>query len=456
VSAKRRILIVDDDAGIRFPVRRFLAGRGYDVQEADSAAAALESFKMARPDAAVLDFSLGDGDGLSLLRQLKALEPSLPVILLTGHGTIDLAVQAIKEGAEQFFTKPVELQALEVAIERALDTQRLRQVSALGRNVRQRKAVDPFLGESAVIRRLADRTTKLLATNVPLLVQGETGTGKGVLARWIHENGSRQDEAFVDLNCAGLSRELLETELFGHERGAFTGAVAAKQGLFELAHRGTVFLDEIGEVDPQVQPKLLKVVEELRFRRLGDVRDRQVDVRLIAATHRDLAQLVAEQKFREDLFYRLNAFPLVVPPLRERGDDVVLLARSLLERIGAEMGRPGLRLSGSAERALVGRAWPGNVRQLRNVLEHAVLLGEGPLVESSDFGESVTTKPFSPATGDPADMTLARAEARHIRAVLEQEDWVVPRAAAVLGLSRSTLYERIRKHGIVLPSSDAG
>jgi transcriptional regulator with GAF, ATPase, and Fis domain len=248
--------------------------------------------------------------------------------------------------------------------------------------------VDPFLGESPAIRQLAVQAGRVVASTIPILIQGETGTGKGVLARWLHENGPRADEAFVDLNCAGLSRDLLETELFGHEKGAFTGAVTAKPGLMEMAHRGTLFLDEIGDVDLQVQPKLLKVMEELRFRRLGDVRDRQVDVRLVAATHRDLVRLVQEEKFREDLFYRINTVSLLVPPLRERGRDVVLLARSFMARIGSELGRPGVRLSEGAESALGSRPWPGNIRQLRNVLEQAVLLSERTILEAEDLRDT--------------------------------------------------------------------
>ncbi len=355
----RKVVIVDDEADVRLPLRRFLLGKGYAVLEADSVASVRAVLGQESVDAAVVDFSLPDGDGLDVLRSVKAQDASVPVVLLTGHGSIDLAVKAIKEGAEQFFTKPVELPALLVVIERALENRRMRQVSLAGKSVQARQTVDPFFGESAVIRKLAADAARIVASTVPVLVCGETGTGKGVLARWLHQNGPRAEEAFVDLNCAGLSRDLLETELFGHEKGAFTGAVAAKQGLLEIAHRGTMFLDEIGDVDLQVQAKLLKVVEDLRYRRLGDVRDRQVDVRLLAATHRDLGRLVQEQKFREDLYYRLSTIPLVVPPLRERGSDVILLARRLVERISTEMGRPGVRLSGAAEQELVSRPWPG-------------------------------------------------------------------------------------------------
>ena len=444
----RKILLVEDEEDVRLPLRRFLLGKGYTVLEASGLSSAKDQLRAQSVDAAVVDFSLEDGDGLEVLRSLKAQDASLPVVLLTGHGTIDLAVTAIKEGAEQFFTKPVELPALLVVIERALDNRRMRQVSLAGKSSQARQAVDPFFGESPAMRRLATEAARVVASPLPVLIQGETGSGKGVLARWVHQNGPRADEPFVDLNCAGLSRELLESELFGHEKGAFTGAVAAKQGLLEVANKGTVFLDEIGDVDLQVQAKLLKVVEDLRFRRLGDVRDRVVDVRLVAATHRDLGRLVQEQKFREDLFYRISALPLVVPPLRERGQDVILLARRLLQRISTEMGRPGMKLSTAAEQALGARAWPGNVRQLRNVLERAALLSDHANLEPDDMGEGPGATPPSATPG--ARMTLAEAERLHIEAVLREERGAVARAAEVLGISRSSLYERIKKHGIVV------
>ncbi len=441
-----RILVVDDEEDVRLPLRRFLEAKGYQVLEADSTGTALECARRHSLDAAVLDFSLPDGDGLDLLRAFRAQDASLPVVLLTGHGTIDLAVTAIKEGAEQFLTKPVELPALQIVLERAIENRRLRRLSLVGKSSQARQAVDPFFGESAAIRKLAAQAARVASSSIPVLIQGETGTGKGVLARWLHRNGPRADDPFVDLNCAGLARELLETELFGHEKGAFTGAVAAKTGLLEMAHRGLLFLDEIGDVELPVQAKLLKVVEDLRFRRLGDVRDRQVDVRLVAATHRDLGRLVQEQKFREDLYYRISAIPLVVPPLREREGDVVLLARRLVERISAEMGRPGVRLSGAAEQTLAAHSWPGNVRQLRNVLERAVLLSDHPLLGAEDVGDNLAVGPAAAAAS--SRMTLVEAERLHIEGVLSAERGVVPRAALVLGLSRSALYEKLKKHGL--------
>ncbi|HET9314613.1 MAG TPA: sigma-54 dependent transcriptional regulator, partial [Vicinamibacteria bacterium] len=305
--APRRLLVVDDDPSGRFALREYFTLRGYEVDDADSLRAAIESFQAARPDAAVLDYALPDGTALDLLPRLRALDSTVPLVVLTGHGSIDLAVQAVKEGAEHFFTKPVELATLAVVIERLLDQQRQRQRVLAGKTREARRTVDPFLGTSAAVRRLAEEASRVQASDSPMLIHGETGTGKGVLAAWLHRQGPRSEEAFVDLNCATLSKELLESELFGHEKGAFTGAVSAKPGLLEVAHRGTLFLDELGDMDPAVQPKLLKVLEEKRYRRLGEVRDRQVDVRLIAATHQDLAALVNSKTFRQDLFYRVAA-----------------------------------------------------------------------------------------------------------------------------------------------------
>jgi DNA-binding NtrC family response regulator len=447
---EKRLLLVDDEPSVRRPIRRFFEGRGYRVTEAGSQAEAVEAFQAERPDAALLDYSLPDGDGLALLQRLRALDASVPAVILTAHGSIDLAVRAIKEGAEQFFTKPVELSALQVVLERLLENERLRHVSEVDRSQRSREAVDPFFGESPAIRRLADQAARVAGSSAPILILGETGSGKGVLARWLHERGPRADEAFVDLNCAGLSRELLESELFGHQKGAFTGAVAGKPGLMEMAHRGTLFLDEVGEIDIQVQAKLLKALEEMRFRRLGDVRDRQVDVRLMAATHRDLDRLVQEGRLREDLYYRIRGIPLAVPPLRERGGDVTALARRLVDRIGIEVGRPGVRLSPDAEAALAAHSWPGNIRELRNVLEHAVLLSARDLLDASDLYDSLTPRP---SQAQDHRMTLAQAEKRHVERVLQAEGGVVPRAAEVLGISRTALYERIRKHGISVPRS---
>jgi DNA-binding NtrC family response regulator len=449
------LLVVDDEEDIVAPIRSFFERRGYAVREADTIAAAVREFEAGSVDAALLDYSLPDGNGIDLLRRLRTLDSTLPCVMLTAHGSIDLAVKAVKEGAEQFFTKPVELPALLVVLERLIDVRRLRQVSNANRTRAARGAVDPFGGKSPALRRLAEQAQRVAGASLPVLVLGETGSGKGVLARWLHDHGPRAAEPFVDVNCAGLNRELLESELFGHQKGAFTGAVAAKVGLLEAAHRGTLFLDEIGEMDLAVQAKLLKVLEDMRFRRLGDVQDRRVDVRIVAATHRDLGALVQEGRFREDLYYRIKTVPLRVPPLRERGADLLALARAFVVRIGSELSRPGARLSPEAEEALLSYRWPGNVRELRNILERAVLLAADDTLGVDDFRDLLTTPPPR-AHADSVEpegrgLTMEEIERRHIERTLRDEDFRVPRAAKILGIPRSSLYERIRKFGIELP-----
>jgi len=445
--SKGKVLIVDDEPGVRFGMREFLEAHGYKAYDTDRCKVAEDLFRTMRPDAAVVDYLLPDGTALDLLPRLKAIDPGVPLIILTGHGSIDLAVRAIKEGADQFLTKPVDLSALLVVLERSLENQRNHRKQIARKSQQARQTVDPFIGSSAAIRQLTEQAKRVLSTESPILLLGATGVGKGVLAQWIHNNSSRCEEALVDLNCAGLSRELLETELFGHEKGAFTGATTSKPGLFEVAHRGTVFLDEIGDVDPQVQPKLLKVLEEQRFRRLGDVRDLQIDVRLIAATCHDLGQLMRENKFRSDLYYRISTIPLVVPSLRERVEDIPTLARHLLAKCAADLGRSGLDLSPDAERALQAYIWPGNIRELRNVLERAALLSEQRTLRATDLRFDNAANGETPAYD--SRLTLTELERRHIELALAEEHGHVERAAKRLGIPRSSLYQKIRKFRII-------
>ena len=310
------------------------------------------------------------------------------------------------------------------------------------------KIVDPFVGASAAIQQLERQARKVLGAERPILLQGETGAGKGVLARWLHHHGPRADEAFIDLNCASLPRELLESELFGHERGAFTGAVASKLGILELANRGTLLLDEIGDMEVGLQPKLLTALEEQRFRRVGEAKDRQVDVQLIAATHQDLSRLVAQKSFRSDLYYRISTIPLVIPALRDRAEDIPLLARRLLERLAGEIGRPGLDIDRQAEAALQQYAWPGNIRQLRNVLERAMLLSDYDVLRAGDLEFDRTPSPTG--TDHGTDLTLEELERQHIARVLRLEGGRVEQAAKRLGVSRSSLYSKIKRFQIVV------
>ena len=329
-------------------------------------------------------------------------------------------------------------------VDRALENRQNRRARLLRQKREKRQEPNPFVGRSPALRRLERDAHKVMESMVPILIQGETGTGKGVLANWLHRNGPRAEESFVDINCAGLSGELLESELFGHVKGAFTSADQNKVGLFEIAHRGTVFLDEIGDLALEVQPKLLKVLEEQRFRRLGDVRDHRVDLRLIAASHQDLGQAVEEGTFRRDLYFRLSTISLVVPPLRERPEDVPALAELFLESL-SHPGQPPLALSPGATEALIHYAWPGNVRELRNVLERAALLAEGSVLELEDLRfQQSAPRP----TAVPLPTTLEEMEIHHIREALRAAGGQVTRAAERLAIPRSTLYQKLKRYGI--------
>jgi len=393
----------------------------------------------------ICDFRLPDGDASNVLERLRMIDSGVPLIVVTAHGSIDLAVHMIKEGAAHFITKPLELSVLLVVVQRLLDDRRRAARADAAAAVQRREEADPFCGTSDVIRRLHETTAAIAASDATVLIGGETGSGKGVLARWIHAHSKRAAEAFVDINSAGLSRELLESEMFGYERGAFTGASAAKAGLLEVAHRGTVFLDEIGEIDLHVQPKLLKVVEDKRFRRLGDVHDRVVDIRLIAATHADLRTLVSQGRFRSDLYFRINTFTLTLPALRERAEDIPLLAERILRRLAAQLGKQNVTLAKSANDALARHAWPGNIRELRNVLEHALLFARGSEIRSEDLRFAHVAPQETIGADEP--MALAEIEKRHILRVMRLEEGNVERAAKRLGIPRSTLYRRLKDLG---------
>jgi DNA-binding NtrC family response regulator len=443
---RNRVLLVDDEPGPRFGIRRFLKSHGFDVEEADDCASARVKFRAFRPDVTVLDFRLPDGTALDLIPEFRAVDDSA-LIVLTAFASIDTAVEAVKLGAENFFTKPVELDALLVVIRRTIDNQRNRQ-QVKAQSSAGRRRIDPFLGRSEAVADLRQKVEAVLRTDSPVLLHGETGTGKTVLARWIHDRGRRAGEAFVDLNCAGISRELLETELFGHEKGAFTGATATKQGLLEVAHRGTVFLDEIGDMDAQVQASLLKVLEEKRFRRLGDVKDRTTDVRLIAATHRDFRALVEESRFRQDLYYRISTLELFVPPLRERREDIPLLAEEILDGLARDLGQPRMRITPEAERVLCRYDWPGNIRELRNVLERALLRSPGEALHASSVIMPSESLPSASPPTVRREGTLDEVERDYIQQVLREEKGLIDRVAARLGISRSAVYYKARKFGI--------
>ena len=450
--SQQRILLLEDNDSIRDTIKEFLENRSFEIIPCESCRMAKEAFWRTRPDAAICDYSLPDGTGLEILSFIKSADAAIPVIMLTAHGSIELAVEALKMGAENFLTKPVELGALQAVLERALEARRGKQKQA-AQNIRQgRETLDPFVGPSAAIRKLSDQARKIAITDRPILINGETGTGKTVLARWLHMNGPRSSEPFVDLNCASFSRELLESELFGHEKGAFTGAVAAKPGLFEVAHHGSIFLDEIGDVDLQIQPKLLKVLEEKQFRRLGEVRDRFVDVRLIAATHQDLGKAVADKTFRDDLYFRISTIPVRVPSLRERKEDTPFLAEIILRNTAQELGRRELKLAPATLARLQEYDWPGNIRELRNVLERAAILSDTDEIQACDLAFDQAIKSSSSSAID-SSMTLLAMEKTFIETVLREEAGRVSTAATRLGVPKSSLYQKIKEYRIQVPKN---
>jgi len=438
----RKILLVDDDDDLRRAYAAYLTANGFVVEEAEDMAGAQKTFRATRPDVAIVDFRLPDGTALELVASFKQLEPTVPIVVLTGFGSMELGVSLIRSGAEQCLSKPLEASALLMIVHKVLENSRNQQKQLANSARRRRVVLDPFLGESTAIQRLAEAAAKVANSQSPVLIQGETGTGKGVLATWLHENGSRAEEPFVDLNCAGLTREFLESELFGHEKGAFTGAINVKPGLLEVGHRGTVFLDEIGDIDPNVQPKLLKVLEEKKFRRMGDVRDRFIDVRLIAATHQDLRHLIETKAFRGDLYFRISTVPLAIPPLRERQDDIPHIAQALLVRICSDMARPRAELSAQTVERLRSYYWPGNIRELRNVLERALLFTDRLVLEPNDLAFEPQSK--MQANSYKPDWTLEELERFHISSAFSEEGQNVEKTAIRLGIAKSTLYQKLK------------
>lgn len=444
---RSKVLVIDDDRAVTRGLCSLLSARGYDCSAAHDCAEALAMFPSPGADVALVDHRLPDGDAPTLMQAIRRVDEFIPLIVLTGHATIELAVQSMKLGAFNVLTKPVDGETLVVLIEKALDSQRMQRRDAVRGSARDLFGKpNPFVGSSKAIRKLEKDSSVVADLNLPVLIDGPTGSGKGVLARWIHDRSSRRSEAFVDLNCAGFGRDLLESELFGHARGAFTGATSAKVGLLEVAHRGTVFLDEIGDMDLKVQPRLLKAIEDKRFRRLGESEERAVDLRLIAASHRDLDEMMATGEFREDLYYRICAVRLSLPPLAERLEDVVPLAEVLLRQNAAETGR-SKSLSADARERLTEYHWPGNVRELRNVVELAAAL----TVTEQIPAEAVRLPERHTLSGPPSEGaggTLGHLRDREIEQALRREKGNIKAAAAKLGVSRSLIYKRLRAIGL--------
>ncbi len=455
--AARCILVVDDEPLVRWSLSERLRSEHFEVVEASTAAEALE--RADGVDAVLLDFTLPDGDGLSVLKALHERDADVPVIMITAHKDINLVVETMKAGAFDYAPKPFDLDDICVRVERAMESTRLRrELRRLRDDASRPFTFNSMIGESDPMQRVKTLARKMASSPAStVLITGESGTGKDLLAKIIHYSSGRAARPFVNITSSALPETLLESELFGHERGAFTDARQQKRGLIEQADEGTVFLDEIGEIPPSLQAKLLRVLEEKRFRRLGGTADLQVDVRIIAATNRNLEDAVRDGKFRDDLYYRLNVLRIEMPPLRERERDLVLLAQHFVELFAKEFKRPVRGISRAAEDALLAYSWPGNVRELRNLVERGVLLAEGETLEPVDFD---SMRPIAHAASAvvadgpagvslPVDgVNLEDVERRLVVMALERTNGNQTRAAALLGLHRDQIRYRIEKFGL--------
>ncbi len=457
--ARGSVLLVDDDREFANVVAAGLESTGHDVDTANSLAEAIRHFECGSPDVAVLDIQLPDGDGLELLETLRQKDPSVAFVILSGYGTVGEAVKAIQRGAVDFVEKPIRIAKLSAVIDKAIAGRALRrQIERLRREVADLKGTDGILGRSPAIRSVLDELGQYAQSrDITVLLTGESGTGKELAARAVHDASSRADGPFIPVNCAAITESLLESELFGYEPGAFTGGrEGGKEGLFEAADGGTLFLDEIGELDLSLQAKLLRVLQERRVRRVGGVSDHPIDIRVVASTNRDLKTEVAEGRFREDLCYRLDVAHVEMPPLRDRGDDVLLLAEHYLRHYALNQAKHIDGLSPGAVQMLLAFPWPGNVRELCNTMERAVLLCPGGEIQPAHLHltrHSAASAATVAATAESLihalpDRKIATLEKTLIGAVLELNDGNIAAAARELGIHRQTLYNKLNSYGL--------
>jgi DNA-binding NtrC family response regulator len=452
------VLVVDDEKNTREGLGRALR-RDYEVVLAESADAAIQTLGERPVDVMLSDVRMPGMDGLGLLREARRLHPDLVVIMLTAYGSVETAVEAMKVGAADFLTKPVNLDHLDITISKAVRQRALESENrALKSRLDSKFGLENIVGSSPAMERLFDIVRQAAPTQATVLIEGASGTGKEIVAQAIHRLSARAAGPFVAVHCAALSSSLLESELFGHEKGAFTGAVVQRKGRFEMAHGGTLFLDEISEIEPSVQVKLLRVLEERRFERVGGVDTVDVDIRIIAATNRDLRKYVEEGKFREDLFYRLDVVEIKMPPLKERGGDIALLCNRFMKEFAEVNARPVSRIAPEAAAILQAYSWPGNVRELRNTIEKMVVLARGDTLAAEDVPANIRDEarlngvsgvPAAPAPAPAADFapteSLAEVEKRKILAALDAAGGNRSKAAIALGISRRTLHRKLNE-----------
>ncbi len=454
---KERILAVDDEYLIRWSLQQDLAKEGYEVFVAESGEEALRIVQESPPDLVLLDIQMPGIDGISTLGEIKKIDPEIVVIMITAYGMVDTAVAAMKLGAHDYINKPYNLEGVKMIIRKGLETNRLRsEVRRFREEQKGRFGPDYIIAESPAMRQVMDMVTRIAASGAStVLLLGESGTGKDLIAKAVHYTGARAENPFMAVNCASLPEQLLESELFGHERGAYTDAKGMKKGLFELADGGTLFLDEIGEMRVDLQAKILRAIEEKSFRRVGGVKDIQVDVRIVAASNKDLDAERAAGRFREDLYYRLKVVPITLAPLRERSEDIIPLVKFYIDRFNREFGKRVAGVGPGAEKALLRYPWPGNVRELKNVIERAMLLEAGERVEEKDLPPEILDRPADrvenvvgieiPAAG----LSMEKVEEDLIRKALARTRGNQTKAARLLDISRDSLRYRMKKMGLL-------
>jgi DNA-binding NtrC family response regulator len=442
-----RVLIVEDDAAARVGMEQLIRSWGFSVEAASDGDEALEKVSAFRPGIVLTDLVMPKMSGLELLRALKEQGEHTTTVILTAQGTVETAVEAIKQGAYDYLTKPVDLQRLRILLAKIVERhETLREVQVLRRQLREQGAFGPMIGNSLEMRKIYHIIEQAAPTDASVLISGESGTGKELVAQTIHRLSPRADAPYVPINCAAIPETLLESELFGHEKGAFTGAMERRPGCCELANHGTVFLDEIAEMTPQTQVKLLRVLQERSFRRLGGRTEQAVDIRVIAATNADPPEAVQRGRLREDLFYRLNVFAIRLPPLRDRKEDLPLLIQSFIGEFNARNNRTVAAVDERAMRILERYSWPGNVRELRNVMERATIVAEGRFIEAKDLPTLVDSgHSGQPGTGLQAGTTVEEAERQLIQLTLQHTNDNKTRAAELLGISLKTLHNKLNR-----------
>jgi DNA-binding NtrC family response regulator len=447
-TLKPRILIADDEPNIRQGLAEALEDQGYEIEQAPSGEAALTLLESAPFDLVLVDLVMEEMDGIQVLQEINRQWPQTEVVIITAHGTIETAVKALKEGAYDYLTKPINVKRFRSYVHNILYSRELEEENRrLREKLRAEQEYSQIIGRSEKLLTILEMIDQLAPTDVTILIEGESGTGKELVAQAMHRKSGRGQEPFISVNCGALPRELIGSELFGHEKGAFTGASQQKQGRFELAHCGTLFLDEIAEMDLEAQVTLLRILEGGRFRRVGGTREIVVDVRVIAATNKSLQDQVKERRFREDLFYRLNVVRMSVPSLRERREDIQLLAQHFLDTFRAKYHRPDLEFAPEVKARFADYSWPGNIRELRNCVERAVILARGSAIGLDTLPESLQRKPSLPeVSGISVGLSLVKVEKEMIRQTLEHTGGHRKRTAQILGISERDLYYKLKKY----------